>query len=76
MKKTSLEGTKLDGIIIASLIHLDRWGIVSDCEWLACIAKETTGLADPAPVAQTFFADDVIQSKMMLARMCDNVCLH
>ncbi|CAE7465961.1 CBWD2 [Symbiodinium pilosum] len=43
LKKTSLEGTKLDGIII-----------------------ETTGLADPAPVAQTFFADDVIQSKMML----------
>ncbi|CAE7193243.1 CBWD1 [Symbiodinium natans] len=43
LKKTSLEGTKLDGVII-----------------------ETTGLADPAPVAQTFFADDVIQSKMLL----------
>merc|ERR1719421_2011182 len=27
---------------------------------------ETTGLADPAPVAQTFFADDFIQSKYRL----------
>ncbi|CAJ1380679.1 unnamed protein product [Effrenium voratum] len=43
LKKTSLEGTKLDGVII-----------------------ETTGLADPAPVAQTFFADDLIQAKMTL----------
>lgn len=27
---------------------------------------ETTGLADPAPVAQTFFANDYIQSRMVL----------
>jgi G3E family GTPase len=27
---------------------------------------ETTGLADPAPVAQTFFADDFVQRKMRL----------
>lgn len=27
---------------------------------------ETTGLADPAPVAQTFFADDFIQQKLTL----------
>lgn len=27
---------------------------------------ETTGLADPAPVAQTFFADDFVQQKMAL----------
>merc|ERR1712203_1198147 len=27
---------------------------------------ETTGLADPAPVAQTFFADDYVQSKCSL----------
>merc|ERR1712151_71430 len=27
---------------------------------------ETTGLADPAPVAQTFFADDFVQQKMRL----------
>ena len=27
---------------------------------------ETTGLADPAPVAQTFFVDDDIQSKFIL----------
>jgi len=27
---------------------------------------ETTGLADPAPVAQTFFADDYIQKYMRL----------
>ena len=44
LKKTTLDGNKLDGVII-----------------------ETTGLADPAPVAQTFFADDVIQARMTLA---------
>ncbi|MGF6805072.1 G3E family GTPase [Paraburkholderia sp. Clong3] len=27
---------------------------------------ETTGLADPAPVAQTFFVDDVVQEKYLL----------
>merc|ERR1719205_159213 len=27
---------------------------------------ETTGLADPAPVAQTFFADDFVQQHMRL----------
>jgi len=27
---------------------------------------ETTGLADPAPVAQTFFADDFVQNKLAL----------
>jgi G3E family GTPase len=27
---------------------------------------ETTGLADPAPVAQTFFADDFVQQNMQL----------
>lgn len=27
---------------------------------------ETTGLADPAPVAQTFFADDFVQNKLLL----------
>merc|ERR1712061_293745 len=27
---------------------------------------ETTGLADPAPVAQTFFADDFVQQKFNL----------
>merc|ERR1712070_1350598 len=27
---------------------------------------ETTGLADPAPVAQTFFADDFVQAHMRL----------
>mmetsp|Transcript_10131 Transcript_10131/g.30017 ORF Transcript_10131/g.30017 Transcript_10131/m.30017 type:complete len:539 (+) Transcript_10131:103-1719(+) len=30
------------------------------------IIIETTGLADPAPVAQTFFADDFVQSNMSL----------
>eukprot|EP00933_Yihiella_yeosuensis_P060442 TRINITY_DN63204_c0_g1_i1.p1 TRINITY_DN63204_c0_g1~~TRINITY_DN63204_c0_g1_i1.p1 ORF type:complete len:484 (+),score=109.64 TRINITY_DN63204_c0_g1_i1:2-1453(+) len=43
LKKTSLDGVQLDGVII-----------------------ETTGLADPAPVAQTFFADDFIQARMVL----------
>ena len=50
LKKTSLEGTKLDGVII-----------------------ETTGLADPAPVAQTFFADDQIQARMTLAARRKNL---
>lgn len=30
------------------------------------IVIETTGLADPAPVAQTFFADDFVQGHMVL----------
>merc|ERR1712107_618701 len=30
------------------------------------IIIETTGLADPAPVAQTFFADDYVRSKCSL----------
>lgn len=30
------------------------------------IIIETTGLADPAPVAQTFFADDFVQANMVL----------
>jgi len=30
------------------------------------VVIETTGLADPAPVAQTFFADDFVQQKLVL----------
>jgi len=30
------------------------------------VLVETTGLADPAPVAQTFFADDFVQKKLTL----------
>jgi|Transcript_7256 G3E family GTPase len=33
---------------------------------LDCVVIETTGLADPAPVAQTFFADDFVQQKLVL----------
>eukprot|EP00415_Alexandrium_ostenfeldii_P001636 UN1636 len=33
---------------------------------LDAVMIETTGLADPAPVAQTFFADDFIQKKLAL----------
>eukprot|EP00929_Paragymnodinium_shiwhaense_P004445 TRINITY_DN1053_c0_g3_i1.p1 TRINITY_DN1053_c0_g3~~TRINITY_DN1053_c0_g3_i1.p1 ORF type:complete len:460 (-),score=181.11 TRINITY_DN1053_c0_g3_i1:77-1456(-) len=33
---------------------------------LDMIIIETTGLADPAPVAQTFFADDFVQQKLAL----------
>lgn len=33
---------------------------------LDAIMIETTGLADPAPVAQTFFADDFVQQKLAL----------
>merc|ERR1712193_218817 len=35
---------------------------------------ETTGLADPAPVAQTFFADDFVQQHMRLDRIILNKC--
>lgn len=30
------------------------------------IIIETTGLADPAPVAQTFFVDDILQERLSL----------
>merc|ERR1719223_1420288 len=33
---------------------------------LDAVLIETTGLADPAPVAQTFFADDFVQQKLAL----------
>merc|ERR1712137_676469 len=33
---------------------------------LDAVMIETTGLADPAPVAQTFFADDFVQQNMRL----------
>lgn len=33
---------------------------------LDAIIIETTGLADPGPVAQTFFADDFVQQKLLL----------
>jgi G3E family GTPase len=33
---------------------------------LDAVIIETTGLADPAPVAQTFFADEFVQQKMAL----------
>lgn len=33
---------------------------------LDAVLIETTGLADPAPVAQTFFADDFVQKKLSL----------
>jgi len=33
---------------------------------LDAVIIETTGLADPAPVAQTFFADEFVQQKMCL----------
>merc|ERR1739844_175221 len=33
---------------------------------LDAVLIETTGLADPAPVAQTFFADEFVQQRMCL----------
>mmetsp|Transcript_12482 Transcript_12482/g.31689 ORF Transcript_12482/g.31689 Transcript_12482/m.31689 type:complete len:430 (-) Transcript_12482:289-1578(-) len=33
---------------------------------LDCILIETTGMADPAPVAQTFFVDDAVQTNFRL----------
>jgi len=32
------------------------------------VVIETTGMADPGPVAQTFFVDDVLQRKLALER--------
>ena len=45
------------------------------------ILVETTGLADPAPVAQTFFVDDEIQAQLQLDGIvtvidCKHVLLH
>uniref|UniRef100_A0A7S4T1G6 CobW C-terminal domain-containing protein n=1 Tax=Alexandrium monilatum TaxID=311494 RepID=A0A7S4T1G6_9DINO len=37
---------------------------------------ETTGLADPAPVAQTFFADDYVQKKLALDGILTVVDAH
>merc|ERR1719359_2190915 len=37
---------------------------------------ETTGLADPAPVAQTFFADDFVQQHMRLDGILTLVDAH
>jgi len=43
---------------------------------LDAVIIETTGLADPAPVAQTFFADDFIQSKYRLDGILTLVDAH
>jgi len=40
--------------------------VAEDGKQLDGVIIETTGLADPAPVAQTFFADDYIQARMVL----------
>lgn len=45
-------------------------------EPLDAVMIETTGLADPAPVAQTFFADDFIQSKYRLDGILTLVDAH
>jgi len=39
---------------------------VANGQRLDGVIIETTGLADPAPVAQTFFADDYVQARMVL----------
>jgi G3E family GTPase len=43
---------------------------------LDAVLIETTGLADPAPVAQTFFADDFVQQKMSLDGILTLVDAH
>ena len=49
------------GDLVVALKNL--WGKISQFD---AILIETTGLADPAPVAQTFFVDDEIQAKCSL----------
>merc|ERR1719446_1650042 len=53
------------GDLIAGLKKLIKNSKKSD-KPLDGVVIETTGLADPAPVAQTFFADDFVQQHMRL----------
>ncbi|CAE7357838.1 Cbwd1 [Symbiodinium pilosum] len=53
------------GDLIAGLKKILKKSM-KDGKTLDGVIIETTGLADPAPVAQTFFADDFVQSKMQL----------
>merc|ERR1712193_517916 len=53
------------GDLIAGLKRLIKQGKKSG-KPLDGVLIETTGLADPAPVAQTFFADDFVQQHMRL----------
>jgi len=53
------------GDLIAGLKKLVKKSI-ADKKPLDGVIIETTGLADPAPVAQTFFADDYVRQKMSL----------
>ncbi len=41
-------------------------GLMRRKDWFDAILVETTGLADPAPVAQTFFVDDDVRRKTKL----------
>jgi len=53
------------GDLIAGLKQLFKAALKSN-QQLDALMIETTGLADPAPVAQTFFADPFVQSKYYL----------
>jgi G3E family GTPase len=53
------------GDLIAGLKTLFKKALKSN-QQLDALIIETTGLADPAPVAQTFFADPFVQSKFYL----------
>merc|ERR1711988_1662543 len=53
------------GDLIAGLKKLIKKGQKTG-KMLDGVLIETTGLADPAPVAQTFFADDFVQQHMRL----------
>ncbi|CAE7921053.1 Cbwd1 [Symbiodinium necroappetens] len=53
------------GDLIAGLKKMIK-NAVKNNKPLDGVIIETTGLADPAPVAQTFFADDFVQQKMSL----------
>merc|ERR1711992_283283 len=53
------------GDLIAGLKKLIKNSIKTN-KPLDGVMIETTGLADPAPVAQTFFADDFVQQHMRL----------
>eukprot|EP00933_Yihiella_yeosuensis_P042299 TRINITY_DN36850_c0_g1_i1.p1 TRINITY_DN36850_c0_g1~~TRINITY_DN36850_c0_g1_i1.p1 ORF type:complete len:458 (+),score=145.38 TRINITY_DN36850_c0_g1_i1:74-1447(+) len=53
------------GDLIAGLKKMVKQAQKNDKK-LDGVIIETTGLADPAPVAQTFFADDFIQQKLCL----------
>ena len=52
--------------VVVAVVHIRRIPMTGAPLPVRQVIIETTGLADPAPVAQTFFVDDDIQAKYSL----------